>query len=134
MRKPIFAEYPYQLHTDNELGFMLRGTKPLAMFSEVVGYWHPLVLRYLRRFDRYVEMGRFHREEFFVDPKPHFPHPSHYIAYTLPCEEWRVAELAELCRSQTWSVEQERRLGELLGYEDWMNDFHIERLLKRAEA
>ena len=27
---------------------------------------------------------------------------------------------------KTWSLELERREGELLGYEDWMNDYWLE--------
>jgi hypothetical protein len=30
-----------------------------------------------------------------------------------------------LMSDDTWSAAHERREGELLGYEDWMNDFHL---------
>lgn len=33
--------------------------------------------------------------------------------------------MIELWADGTWSVAHERREGELLGYEDWMNDYHI---------
>jgi hypothetical protein len=53
----------YELHTNRELGMMLRGEKPLSMFSGVDGFFVWVVPRYLRMFDRHANAGRFVRRE-----------------------------------------------------------------------
>ncbi len=129
MQLQALRALPYLVHTNRELGLMLKGTKPLAYFSEIDGRWVDCVARYLRMFDRHVEAGRFSRRV-HVSPVPQLPHLSHQrIFYSLPGEEWRIdAMLALLDRPGPWSHQKEREFGTLLGYEDWQNDFWISRL------
>ena len=53
----------YQIHTNRELGMMLRREKPLAVFRDVERAFPQLVLLYLRMFDHHVQAGRFVRRE-----------------------------------------------------------------------
>jgi hypothetical protein len=50
-------QLPYLVHTNRELGLMLRGIKPLSYFMEAVGYEPDLCIRYWRMFDRHVAAG-----------------------------------------------------------------------------
>jgi hypothetical protein len=117
---------PYLVHTNRELGLMLQGLKPLAIFSWIEGYEVDCVQRYLRMFDRHVRLGRFGKHELTL-PVPQLPHLRHCaVRYTLPGEEWRVEALDELFNQpRPWTAEHERRFGELLGYEDWQNDIWL---------
>ena len=117
----------YQIHTNSELGLMLRGEKPLAVFSDAHGGFPEVVERYLQMFDRHVELGEFHRREFVEFDQRGMPR-LHVILYALPGEEWRIDEMIAL-RSRMWSAgwneASEQREGELLGYtpdqmEEWM--------------
>jgi hypothetical protein len=48
----------YRIHTNRELGMMLRREKPLAMFSSgIEGDFGEPLRRYLQMFDRHVEAG-----------------------------------------------------------------------------
>jgi hypothetical protein len=119
---------PYLVHTNRELGLMLRGTKPMAMFSEIVGKEPECIVRYLRLFDRQVDAGRFERRiaEEAVLLRPDWL--SRRIFYTLPGEAWRVDAMLELSAHYgRWTNQHERRFGTLLGYEDWQNDIWLER-------
>src|SRR5579863_6719035 len=54
----------YRLHTGRELGMMLRHEKPLAIFSDLDGAFPPLILRYLKIFERHVRAGRLVKREY----------------------------------------------------------------------
>lgn len=117
---------PYKVHTRSELGLMLKGIKPLAIFTDGYEHFPECLERYLRCFDRCVAQGRLTKRE-FVEPRvfPHLPEVRgiHRLYYTLPGEEWRVDAMIELTeRAGPWSTEREREFGTLLGYEDWQND------------
>lgn len=119
---------PYLVHTNRELGLMLKGVKPMAMFSDIVGKEPECVIRYLRLFDRHVEAGRFERR--IVDePVPLRPDwISRRIFYALPSEVWRIAAMLDLIvHYGNWTNEHERSFGTLLGYESWQNDIWLER-------
>jgi len=48
------------------------------------------------------------------------------LFYALPGHEWRVdAMLTLLTEPGAWSDDRERRFGELLGYEEWQNDYWL---------
>jgi hypothetical protein len=117
---------PYLVHTNRELGLMLRGVKPLAFFLEIRGREPECLIRYWRMFDRHLTAGRLIKRE-FIEPAPQLPHlESRTVFYAIPGEEWRVDAMRELLRqSGEWSPERERRFGELLGYEHWQNDFWL---------
>ena len=123
---------PYQLHTNRELGMMLRGEKPLAVFSDAVDQFPEAVLRYLRFFDRHVSAGRLIKQEEILPPGDWRTFHVQRIYFALPGEEWRIEAMKELKRSGTWSLAHERREGELLGYEDWQNDWFIDQQKKRG--
>jgi hypothetical protein len=123
---------PYTLHTNRELGMMLRGEKPLAVFSDGLDYFPDVVLRYLRLFDRHVEAGRLVKRD-YVSPDPGARVKGwHTILYALPDEAWRIDAMIELRLSGMWSAgswtaAHERREGELLGYADWQVEYHMKR-------
>lgn len=119
---------PYLVHTNRELGLMLKGIKPLAIFSYIDGHEVDCVMRYLRMFDRYVEAGRFTRREKVSTLQQMDGRAHHQIFYTLPGEEWRADAILDLLATPgAWSNERERRYGTLLGYEDWQNDLWLSR-------
>jgi hypothetical protein len=121
--------YPYKLHTNRELGMMLRGEKPLAVFHDGYGSFPFSVQRYLKLFDRHVREGRFVKREYVVPDKEH---PGvkgwHTILFAVAAQEWRIDAMINLRLSEGWSLEQEREEGRLLGYDSWQNDFWINRL------
>lgn len=118
---------PYLIHTNRELGLMLKGNKPLAVFFDAEGYWSDVLLRYIRMFDRHIASGHLVRRDHFTYPTKNERFIWHRILFALPAEEWRIDAMIELKSDGSWSVDHERREGELLGYEDWMNDYHLAR-------
>ncbi|QJR01556.1 hypothetical protein HH800_04685 [Sphingobium yanoikuyae] len=123
---------PYLVHTNRELGLMLRGSKPLSYFASFGQEDQPeCVARYLAMFDRHVATGRFEKTvqtrptqlaDRFLDR----------IFYTLPGEQWRVVAMIELLdRPGDWTHEREWQFGALLRYEDWQNDLWISMLPTR---
>lgn len=118
---------PYRVHTNRELGMMLRGEKPLAVFYDGVGFFPAVVERYLRMFDRHAAAGRFVKREYVV--RDGHVRGTHSILYALADEAWRIDAMIELrlIMLERWSAELERREGELLGYADWQNDIWISR-------
>lgn len=117
---------PYLVHTNRELGLMLRGIKPLAYFMEVIGHEPKIYIRYWRLFDRHVAAGRLTRHE-VIDATPDRPRlECRKLLYSLPGHEWRIDAMLMLLNERgAWSEDRERRFGELLGYEAWQNDFWL---------
>lgn len=123
---PHLQSLPYVVHTNRELGLMLRGIKPLAKFVDGEGSFPDVVLRYLRMFDRHVESGRFVRRDELIEHEK--MGRLHYIYFALPGEEWRIQAMIDLmARLGKWSLEREREEGELLGYTPEQNDIWIGR-------
>jgi hypothetical protein len=119
------GDLPYLIHTNRELGLMLRGQKPLAMFAEEYDHTPDGLHRYLRMFDRHVAASRFVKRTHHVDAGRY---QFRYIFYALPTEAWRIDRMIRLKEMPgLWTEEHEREEGELLGYEDWMNTFWVER-------
>src|SRR6478672_2605613 len=117
----------YQIHTNRELGMMLRGEKPLAIFSDVEGSFPAAVVRYLRMFDRHVLAGtlirREHRETIEIRGELR---TLLTVLYALPEEARRIHAMLDLRRNlSAWTKEHERREGALLGYTDTQNDAWI---------
>jgi hypothetical protein len=122
-----FKSPPYPLHTNRELGLMLRGEKPLSVFSDAYGHFPEAVLRYLRMFDAHVDRGIFLKREYVSLESGNRP-GTHVICYALPGQEWRIDAIIELRKKlEAWNSELERTEGSLLGYSDWQNDWWIER-------
>lgn len=122
---------PYKVHTNGELGLMLKGIKPLAIFADIYEGYPECLVRYLRCFDRCVEQGRITKREFVIPMiLPHKPDVRgvHRIYYALPGHEWRVDAMIDLMdRDGPWTQAREREFGSLLGYADWQNDIWAER-------
>ena len=125
-------EPPYRIHTNRELGMMLRGEKPLAVFSDRLGQFPPVVRRYLRLFDNYVAAGRLIRQVEIEPPEGFRSYPLEVIYFALPAEAWRIDSMKELRRSDHWSLGHERREGELLGYADWQIEWHLDNLKRQG--
>lgn len=119
-------QLPYLVHTNRELGLMLRGIKPLAYFMDVVGREPEICIRYWRMFDRHVAAGRLVRRQ-VSESLPDLPQLEYRrLFYALPGHEWRVdAMLTLLNEPEAWSDDRERRFGELLGYEGWQMDYWL---------
>jgi hypothetical protein len=131
MLSPKLRALPYLVHTNRELGLMLAGKKPLASFVDVKDHFPEIVIRYLKLFDRHVAEGRIIRRDHFSDMLGPRPFVCHRILFALPDEEWRVQAMIDLMSSnESWSPEHERREGELLGYDDWMNDYWLKLSIK----
>lgn len=128
-------QLPYLVHTNRELGLMLRGTKPLAYFMDLVGREPDICIRYWRMFDRHVALGRLIKRE-VIEPCPNLPNlDSRKLFYALPGHEWRVdAMLTLLDEPGAWSDDRERRFGELLGYEEWQIDCWLTYCRSPADA
>jgi hypothetical protein len=117
----------YPIHTNRELGMVLRREKPLAIFSEVKDAFPEVLLRYLRMFDRHAQSGelvrREHRETVDIRDERRTVLT---ILYALPEEAWRIDAMLDLRRSASaWTMEDERQEGMLLGYTDAQNDAWI---------
>jgi hypothetical protein len=122
-RDDLIARLGYEIHTNRELGMMLRGVKPLAEFADAYGRFPDAVVRYLQMFDRHVVLGRFVRRD-YVDLK----HSTaiHVILFATPAEEWRIDAMLDLRQHLgDWNIERERTQGTLLGYTDRQNDAWI---------
>jgi hypothetical protein len=122
-------EHPYLIHTNRELGLMLKGIKPLAMFADGEDYFPEAVLRYLRMFDRHVESGRFTRRDVIVANSNGVK--IRHIYFALRGEEWRIQAMIDLkSRPGRWTRAKEREEGELLGYTPEQNDLWLSRYCK----
>ena len=131
MLNDYLKSLPYRLHTNRELGMMLRGEKPLSVFSDAYGHFPEAVLRYLRMFDVHVDRGAFVKREYVYLDRGNRP-GSHVFCYALPDQEWRIDAIIELRENfERWNSEMERAEGSLLGYSDWQNDWWIERYNER---
>lgn len=104
---------------------MLDGRKPFAHFADAKGRFSSVVERYIRLFDLHVRAGRLIRLDHFEPPSDERFYELHRIMFSLPGEEWRFQAFLDLVESPTWGPVQERREGELLGYDDWMNDHFL---------
>jgi hypothetical protein len=84
MHSEWLRQLPYLVHTNRELGLMLRGYKPLAYFMDVIGQEPEICIRYWRMFDGYVAAGRLKKCE-VVEPIPDLPQLSNIGSYSTPC-------------------------------------------------
>lgn len=132
MRSERLRQLPYLGHNNRELGLMLRGTKPLAYFLNVIASDSNINVRYWRMFDRHVAAGRLIRRE-VIEAFAQLPHRR--LFYALPGHEWRIdAMLTLLNELETWSEDHERRSCELLGYEGGQIDYWLTHRRLRADT
>jgi hypothetical protein len=83
-------QLPYLVHTNSELGLMLKGTKLLAYFMEVVGREPDVCTRYWRMFDRHVAAGRL----------------ASSLSHALVFRGWDVAGSSTPCRATSGGLMQ----------------------------
>jgi hypothetical protein len=128
-------DYPYKIHTNRELMFMLAGTKPLAVFTDDHPSLHGLHTTPEREFEPHVTSGLIIKREEIIPPQPGDPVfkgqriGMRRVLYALRGQEWRIDAYILLRRTgdkSGWNERFERLEGSLLGYLDWQNDFHIE--------
>lgn len=123
-------DLPYLVHTNFELGLMLDGKKPLAVFNDWSDHIHPVLARYLRMFDRHVAAGTFVKRKETRAPQSNDDPGSWIVLYAQKNEGWRIEKMIELMRAMhegRWTREDERLEGVLLGYEDWQNEIWLSR-------
>ncbi|CDX20299.1 conserved hypothetical protein [Mesorhizobium sp. ORS 3324] len=134
-------EAPYLVHTNFELPLMLEGRKPLAVFQDA--YPVEWLTETLERFDPFVRSGRLARRiidtPFTEAERIRFPTFQGWrrAFFSLPGEEWRIDAFLLLLRvfaKTGWNEALERMEGSLLGYEDWQNDWWIERKAKHRSS
>jgi hypothetical protein len=119
----------YDVHTNRELEFMLRGIKPLAWFSDMIfddsDIWEPD-----EGFERQVQSGAFVKHEVRETWEP-YPFGDHLVRgkwhrfYALKDEAWRIPAfilLKKVGDKHPWNDALERLEGSLLGYTDEQND------------
>lgn len=124
-------ELPYKVHTNRELALMLKGDKPLAVFTEPLPSNPDFDLIPEKRFAPYVESGLLRLSECVIaDARGAM---NRFVFYAVKGEEWRINAYILLKRTANmsgWNEGFERMEGSLLGYEDWQNDVYIERVFK----
>ncbi|MET3596443.1 MULTISPECIES: hypothetical protein [Mesorhizobium] len=134
-------ETPYLVHTNFELPLMLEGRKPLAVFHDA--YPAAWLTETLARFDPFVHSGRLVRRiidtPFTEAERARFPDFQGWrrAFFSLPGQEWRIDAfllVLKVSAKTGWNEVLERMEGSLLGYEDWQNDWWIERKARRLEA
>lgn len=119
-------------HEGRELELMLAGTKPIAMFHEVVGHDDGLELIPEVAFSPYVDAGRFlcHQESIQSSG-----HTLRYVFYAQTNRAHNLKRLIEIVRHKhdpnrnrniPWPVEFESEIGRLLGYSQEAIDYFIQ--------
>jgi hypothetical protein len=133
---------PYRVHTGRELVLMLAGVKPLAAFCDEYPCLHGLYIIPEREFEPHVAAGRLVKREQIEPPAATAPVVkgqrigTRRVLYALPGEQWRIDAyllLWKTAQKSGWNEGFERMEGNLLGYEDWQNDFHIEQQHRQAK-
>jgi hypothetical protein len=124
-------ELPYEVHTNRELRLMLKGAKPLSVFSDV----YPTQIDYRIMpedvFEPHVASGLICKREYIELRTPPPPSPYRgvrYLLYALAQHEWRIDAYIDMWHSFEkggWSETLERRQGQLLGYSEWEIDEHL---------
>jgi len=120
---------------------MLEGRKSLVVFHDA--YPAEWLSETLERFEPFVRSGRLVRRmidtPFTKAERARFLNFQGWrrVFFSLPAEEWRIDAfllLSKVSAKTGWNEALERMEGSLLGYEDWQNDWWIERGARRREA
>jgi hypothetical protein len=122
---------PYLFHTGYELPLLLDGRKKLAFFYYDSTDDSNFDSRLKARFDHYVAAGLLH-EEADLGSTPDAPGRHVGTIYYAPKgEEWRIPAMKLIRRASGlaggWNEHFERLEGTLMGYEDWQNNWWLER-------
>lgn len=130
-------ELPYLIHGGYELLLMIDGRK---QFARMDGEYPPTQHHYEECFDQFVSQGVLYKEvqiEKFDKPirsRDRLLEGLRTVYYTRKGEEWRIPawRLIEAASRKTgWNETLERLEGMLFGYEEWQNDWWIERFRQR---
>lgn len=116
------SELPYRVHGGRELDLMLKGRKPLSVFSHVETA-SSLASFLARHFEPLVESGELLSARIDDDGSTA---PTRMFA--LPTEAWRFAAyrlMADTARATNWNDALERIEGSLLGYTPEQNNYWI---------
>ena len=127
-------DYPYIIHTNQELELMLKGVKPLAVFCvdnkiDDIDAFTKQEAQSNQDFESYVKNGQLHEDHIriFCDSAYIFD----YYAYTLPNEKWRSTAyfvlMSMLHKENRWCDNMEYLSGTLLGYTQEQNNYHLTR-------
>jgi len=127
-------------HEGRELELMLAGTKPLAMFIEVLPAEAGLIPE--AAFAPHVRSGRLVMREIITPASgvPDCPEglSVRHVLYALPEEAWRIEAMLLVCgvaaSIRRWDEGLERVTGKLLGYEDWQIDAFLRKVLPKTGA
>jgi hypothetical protein len=127
----------YELHTNRELEFMLHRGKPLAHFSDGYPSEPNEAIFPEKAFAPHVEAGELVIRDYVevTGSPPPISHPhlrgTRHLFYARTGEAWRIDAFIEMLAASVrsgWSEGFERLEGRLLGYEEWQNDLHLDRL------
>ena len=134
-------DLPYKIHTGRELALMLKGSKPLAYFSDTFPSASDVEVIPEKLFDPYVKQGRFVKRAHAISADDCGPELQRLgrgmriLMYALPNQRWRIDAMILLLHTAAkcgWSEGFERIQGSLLGYEDLQNDIYIEKIYRPA--
>ncbi len=124
VRKPVrrVEQVGPDSHDGSELERMLAGTKPLAMFTEIVPFDGGIIPEY--KFAAHVAAGRMVRREVIKRVSSRLRLPSRArqrtVFYALPGQEWRIDGMLLIeevyADHPYWDFDLERLIGRLLGY------------------
>ena len=134
-----FDSYPYLIHTNRELSLMLKGQKPMAVFAhqKVEGFTKANALSH-QDFTTHVASGLFaeHCRTLELGGPSATAVTVDYYFYTATGHDWRANAywqvISTLHSGRGWCAALERLEGELLGYTDAQNDYHIAQMFPDA--
>jgi hypothetical protein len=116
------SELPYRVHGGRELDLMLKGVKPLSVFSHVETPSN--LARFLTKyFEPLVECGMLVSAKIDDDGSV-----APTLMFALPGEAWRFEAyrlMADAARATNWNDALERIEGALLGYSSEQNNYWI---------
>jgi hypothetical protein len=139
----VVDHYPYPLHTNRELEFMLERNKPLAHFSDAYDEEPKEEVFPEISFQPYVASGRFVMRDFVIPDaslaNERFPDARgiRHLFYAQAHEAWRIDAFIFMLwawQKASWSDGFERLEGSLLGYSEWEIDRHMELRQRRLTA
>jgi len=105
-------------HEGIELELMLKGEKPMAMFSDTIPSSMELPEE---KFLPFVKSGKIIKVEKIYQPPSHKNIKIRHVYYALEGEEWRIDKLHEInknaiCYEASITDDEEKETGYLLGY------------------
>ncbi len=122
---------PYKIHTNRELVLMIKGSKPLAVFSDYIPSSSVNAIPEAF-FEPYVEKGLFIKREYVSQVKQLNVRT---VLYAQKSEEWRINAyilLKEISEKVAWNEGFERMEGKLLGYTNEQIEIYISNFYNKS--